>query len=75
MRLCINQFVCGIYHKRGWPDDMRHVEAGEKIEGAFWLAPLAADWPEELRKVFGASDASVKVTKPFLRSYDQGAGE
>ena len=75
MRLCINQFVCGIYHKRGWPDDMRHVEAGEKIEGAFRLAPLAADWPEELRKVFGASDARVKVTKPFLRSYDQGAGE
>ena len=72
VRLCVNAFVCGIYHKRSWPVDMRHVEAGEKIEGEFRLVPISADWPEELRKVFGEPDAHSESFSPFLRNYDQG---
>ena len=72
MRLCVNAFVSGIYHKRNWPTDMRHVEAGEKIEGAFRLVPLSADWPESLRRVFGPPDAHAESFNPFFRSYDRG---
>ena len=72
MRFCVNAFVCGKYRKRGWPADMRHIEAGEKIDGAFRLVPLGADWPKELRNVFGAPDEKVGVAKPFFRNYDQG---
>ena len=73
MRLCVNAFVCEIYRKRGWPKDMRHVEAGEKIEGAFRLVPLSADWPEELRKVFGEPAKTAVPFRPFLRNYDGGS--
>ena len=72
MRLCVNAFVSGIYRKRGWPKDMRHVEAGEKIEGAFRLVPISADWPEELRKVFGEPAKTAAPFRPFLRNYDGG---
>ena len=72
VRLCVNEFVCGIYRKRGWPKDMRHVEAGEKIEGAFRLVPISADWPEELRKVFGEPAKTAAPFRPFLRNYDGG---
>ena len=75
MRLCVNAFVSGIYRKRGWPKDMRHVEAGEKIEGAFRLVPISADWPEELRKVFGDPNSTVPATRPFYRNYDAGEEE
>ena len=70
IRFCVNQFVCGIYHKRSWPDDMRHIEAGEKIEGAFKMIPVSSDWPEAVREVFGASDATKEPFMPFLRNYD-----
>ena len=72
MRLCVNAFVSGIYRKRGWPKDMRHIEAGEKIEGAFCLVPISADWPEELRKVFGEPAKTAAPFRPFLRNYDGG---
>ena len=72
IRLCVNAFVCGVYRKRNWPTDMRHVEAGEKIEGAFRLVPLSADWPESLRRIFGPPDAHAESFNPFFRSYDQG---
>ena len=72
VRLCVNAFVCGVYHKRSWPVDMRHIEAGEKIEGAFRLVPISAAWSEELRKVFGEPDAHSESFSPFLRNYDQG---
>ena len=72
VRLCVNAFVCGPYRKRGWPTDMRHVEPSERIEGAFRLAPISADWPAELRRVFGEPDERIKAFEPFLRSYDQG---
>lgn len=63
IRLCVNAFVCGTYQKRDWPKDMRHVEAGEKIEGAFRLVHVS-----------GCAPAPTPF-KPFLRNYDSGDSE
>jgi beta-galactosidase len=43
----------------------------KSIAGQFKLLPLGTNWPQPLMAWFGSPNARVKVTKPFLRSYDQ----
>ena len=66
-----NALLSGRGNKGVGPEFSVRAEASKHVTGKFTLVPLDGAWPAALTRWLGRADQTVRVEKPFARSYDQ----